>query len=69
VPAAKKTIRDQLAEQGSKRRRSKRLRVEAHTELEKLVPAAHAAGIPIAEIGKLADLSRPAVYALLVVHS
>ena len=43
----------------SKRRRSKRLRAEAASEFERLVPAAHAAGIPIAEIGKLADLSRP----------
>lgn len=69
MSAAKMTIQDQLTEQGAKRRRSKRLRAEAAAELEKLVPAAHAAGIPISEIGKLADLSRPAVYALLVVHS
>jgi hypothetical protein len=67
VPAAKK-IHEQLAEQGAKRRRSKRLRAEAATELERLVPAAHAAGISVSEIGKLADLSRPAVYALLVVR-
>jgi hypothetical protein len=63
---AAKTIHEQLSEQGAKRRRSKRLRAEAAAELEKLVPRAHDAGVSITEIGKLADLSRPAVYALLV---
>jgi CheY-specific phosphatase CheX len=59
------TLRIQLRQEGEKRREFKRLRAEAAVELAELVPAARAAGLTIAEIGRLADLTPPAVYTLL----
>jgi hypothetical protein len=58
-------LRSELLEVGDKRREGERLRAEASEQLSELVPLAFEAGVPIAEIGRLAGLSRQGVYNLL----
>lgn len=59
------TLREALSAVGVKRRESKRLRAEAARDLAVLAPRARAAGLKFEEISELADLSRPAIYAIL----
>jgi hypothetical protein len=53
-----------LDEAGAKRAQSKQLREEAAEILEREIPNAIAAGIPIAEIARRANMTRKAVYDL-----
>jgi len=54
-----------LVEIRVKRRDSRRLETEASELAAAVVPAAHAAGVPVVRIAKLTGMSRPAIYRLL----
>lgn len=56
---------EELAAIGAKRAEFKRLRAEAAKEAEAVIPAAIQAGISIAEIGRLTNMTRQAVYNLV----
>lgn len=58
-------IRKKLTAAGDKRRQAKTLRAEAAATLAADIPAARKAGVTIAEIGELADLSHQAVHNIL----
>lgn len=58
-------IRQQLDAIGARRREHKRLRAEAAHDARRWIPAAVAAGVPVAEISRRADLTRAAIYTLL----
>lgn len=57
-------VRDELQATGNKRRNAERELAETTETLHTLIPDAVVAGIPIAEIARLAGVSRQTVYTI-----